>query len=325
MRIAVLDDWQKVARKLADWSPLERLADVRFFHAPFASEDEAARELADFGVILAMRERTPFPPSLVARLPRLKMFGMTGHRARGLDIEGMIARGITVSITEGGERGSETAEHALALMMAAVRQIPQGDASIRAGAFQENLRPGIGLAGRRLGIVGFGRIGKLVAGYGQALGMEVIAWSRSLTPETAGRMGVRSVSREEIFSLPDILSVHVHLTPESAGLITDSDLRRMKPGAILVNTSRSQLIERAALLSAVTEGRITAALDVFDHEPLPADDPFRKAPNTVLTPHLGYCTDEVLQTFYEQTVENALAYLKGAPIRPHALTRAAAS
>jgi phosphoglycerate dehydrogenase-like enzyme len=319
MRIAVIDDWQRVARQLADWSALEERAELVFFHQPFAGEDEAAEALRAFDIILTMRERTPFPRRLVERLPKLKMLGMTGSRAKALDIKAMLARGIAVSYTEGGANGRDTAELTLALMLAAARQVPAGDAAIRSGGFQETLRPGQGLAGRTLGVVGFGRIGKLVAGYATALGMEVIAWSRSLTPERAADVGVTAVGRDALFAAADIVTIHVVLTEETRGLVSAADIDRMRPGAILVNTARAQLVDQAALLKAVEAGRITAALDVFEQEPLPADHPLRSAPNTVLTPHLGYWTHEVVTAHYRQSVENALAFLDGTPMRAHRL------
>lgn len=318
MRIAVLDDWQDIARDLADWSALTERAEVVFFNAPLPGEDAVARSLQDFDIVLTMRERTPFPRRLIGRLPKLKMFGMTGFRARAIDIEGLLERGVTVCYTQGGESGTDTAEHALGLILAAARQIPAGDASIRRGGFTDGVRPGLGLAGRTLGLVGLGRIGTRVAGYAAALEMNVVAWSRNLTPERARAAGARAVSREEVFAMPDFVSLHVYLAPETAGLVTAEDLGRMKPGAMLVNTARAGLVDQAALLAAVLSGRISAALDVYDSEPLAPDDPWRRAPNTVLTPHVGYGVCEVLEVYYRQTVENALAFLDGVPIRTHA-------
>lgn len=315
MRIAVLDDWQDIAEEYADWAPLRERAEVVFFREPFAGEAQAAEALRDFDILLSMRERTAFPPSLVARLPKLKMFGMTGSRAKAIDIAGMIERGVTVCYTQGGESGTETAELTLALIMAAARQITVGDANMRRGRFQHDMRPGLGLAGRTIGLVGIGRIGKLVAGYANALGMTVLAWSRNVTPERASAAGAVAVSRDEVFARPDIVSIHVYLSPETEGLVTAADIGRMRPGALLVNTSRAQLVDQAALHRAVRDGRIVAALDVYASEPPPPDDPLRTAPNTVLTPHLGYCTRDVMRIFYRQTVENTIAFLDGAPIR----------
>ncbi len=313
IRIAVLDDWQQVAQRSADWSPLAGRAEVVFFHHPFPSDEEVVRTLADFDVILAMRERTGFPKAVVDRLPRLKFLNMTGRRARGLDE--LVNKGVVVSITGGGEGGDDTAEHALALMLAAVRRIPEADAAIKSGGFQENVAPGMRLAGKTVGILGFGLIGGGVARYCQALGMEVLAWSRSMTAEKAAAAGVRAASREAVFSDSDIVSLHLVLSPETTGIVGRAELARMRDGAILVNTSRAPLIDEAALLEVLHARRIQAALDVFNEEPLPAGHPLRRAPNTVLTPHLGYGTLDTYQVFYRNSIENTLAFLNGAPIR----------
>ncbi|MFB3817513.1 MAG: D-2-hydroxyacid dehydrogenase family protein [Candidatus Methylomirabilales bacterium] len=314
-RIAVLDDWQRVARRSADWSALMARGEVVFFDAAFGSEDEAARKLAGFPVIMAMRERTAFPASLVRRLPALQMFAMTGRRAGSVDVGAMIARGITVCYTGSADHGEATAELALGLMLAAARHIPAGDASIRAGRFQEGVGLGFTLAGKTLGILGLGRIGTLMAGYGRALRMPVLAWSQNLTAERAGAAGATLVDKEDLLSRSDVVSVHLTLSERTRGLIGARELALMKRGAVLVNTSRGPIVDEAALLLAVQSGRLIAALDVYDREPLPAAHPLRQAPNTVLTPHLGYVTLENLAAFYRQSVENVLAFLDGKPIR----------
>lgn len=312
-RVAVLDDWQNIARRSADWSQLDNRAEVVFFREPMRSADEVVSLLADFDAILAMRERTTFTGEMIARLPRLQFFNMTGRRARGLDE--MVKRGITVSITGGGESGEDTAEHALALMLAAVRRIPEGDASIKSGTFQEGIEPGFRLAGKTLGILGLGLIGTRVAGYAQSLGMEVIAWSRSITPEKAAAAGVEPVDQRELFRRADITSIHLVLSDETRGIVGARELGLMRDGAILVNTSRAPLIDEPALLDALAGRRIQAALDVFTEEPLPRDHPLRSAPNAVLTPHVGYGTREAYELFYRNSIENTLAFLDGAPIR----------
>jgi len=315
MRIAVLDDWQRAARESADWRPLMLRADVEFFEQPFASEDDAARTLEPFDIVLATRERTPFPPSLVARLPRLKMFGLTGARAALIDLAGMIGRGITVCYTEGGPGASSTAELALGLMLAAARHIPEGDAAVRAGRFQQGTQVGHVLAGKTLGLVGLGRIGGKMAAYGRALDMKVIAWSQNLTAETASAAGATRVEKGELFAAADVVSIHLVHSPRTRGIVGAAELGAMKPGAILVNTARAPLVDEQALTEAVLSRRIVAALDVFYKEPLPADHPFTRATNVVLTPHLGYSVDEVYREFYAQCIENALAFLDGHPIR----------
>jgi phosphoglycerate dehydrogenase-like enzyme len=314
-RIAVLDDWQNAARSSADWSPLIARADVRFFAEPFADEDDAAKVLADYDVVLATRERTPFPQSLVTRLPRLKMFGLTGARAALVDIAGMIERGIVVCYTDGGPSVHSTAELALALMLATARRIPQGDTSVRAGTFQRGTPAGFMLYGKTIGLLGLGRIGAQMARYCNALGMRVIAWSQNLTDERASTAGASRVSKDELLAASDVVSLHLVISDRTRGLLGAAELARMKPGAILVNTSRGPLADEAALIGAVQSGRLFAALDVYHREPLRADYPLLRCPNTVLTPHLGYSVLEVYADYYQQSVENALAFLDGKPVR----------
>jgi phosphoglycerate dehydrogenase-like enzyme len=314
-KIAVLDDWQRVARASADWTPLTARAEVIFFEAPFADENDAARRLAEFDIILATRERTPFPPSLVVRLPRLKMFGLTGSRAGLIDIAGMLSRGITVCYTGGGPSGSSTAELALGLMLAAARHIPAGDLAVRAGRFQQGTEAGALLDGKVIGLIGLGRIGSRMAAYCGALGMEVLAWSQNLTAETAHAAGATFIAKEELLARADVVSLHLVLSDRTRGILGAADLARLRPGAIVVNTARAQLVDEAALLDAVQTGRIVAALDVFYREPLPADHPFTRARNVVLTPHLGYGVIEVYREYYRHSVENALAFLDGKPLR----------
>jgi phosphoglycerate dehydrogenase-like enzyme len=289
--------------------------EVVFFDTAFGSEDEAAEQLAGFEVIMAMRERTAFPAALVARLPKLRMFNLTGKRAGSVDVAAMTARGITVCHTGSGDSGEATAELALGLILAAVRRIPAGDAAVRTGGFQESVPPGFMLAGKTLGILGLGRIGTLVAGYGNALRMHVLAWSQNLTADKAKAAGATLVGKDDLLARSDVVTIHLTLSERTRGLVGARELARMKPGAVLVNTSRGPIVDAAALLAAVQSGRLVAALDVYDREPLPARHPLRTAPNTVLTPHLGYVTVENLGAFYRQSVENVLAFLDGQPIR----------
>lgn len=314
-RIAVLDDWQRVARSCANWSALQARAEVVFFDDPFGSESDAAAALADFDAILCTRERTPFPHSLVAKLPRLAMFGLTGNRAGKIDLAGMQRRGILVCTTDGGPGVESTAEMALALMLAAARRIPEGDASTRRGRFQLDTPTGFVLSGKTLGLIGLGRIGARMAAYGNALGMTVLAWSQNLTAERAAEAGARRVDKATLLAASDVVSLHLVLSDRTRGVIRAEDIARMKRGAILVNTSRAPLVEEAAAIAAAREGRIVAALDVYEREPLPADHPLATCPNTVLSPHLGYSTMEVYRVFFAQQVENALAWLDGKPIR----------
>jgi phosphoglycerate dehydrogenase-like enzyme len=314
-RVAVLDDWQRVARQCADWAPLEALADVQFFDTPFASEDAAAEALAGFDILLVTRERTRFPRALIDRLPALRMFGLTGVRAGAIDLAYLQQRGVTVCTTDGGPGVESTAELALALMLAAARRVPEGDASTRRGRFQLDTPTGHVLAGKTLGLLGLGRIGARMARYGRALDMEVIAWSQNLTDERAAEAGARRVGKDELLARADVVSLHLVLSPRSRGVLGAAEIAAMKRGAILVNTSRAPLVDEAALIDAARAGRIVAALDVYEREPLPASHPLLSCPNTVLTPHLGYSVMEVYREFYVQCVENALAWITGRPIR----------
>jgi len=315
-KVAVLDDWQGVARASADWSPLEARADVTIFQDAFADQDDAAAKLADFDIVLSMRERTPLPGSLINRLPKLRMLGMTGARNASLDTPACTARGIVVCNTQGGGYAdSATAELALGLLLAAARGIPRGDANLRGGTFQMGVPVGIGLAGKTMGIMGLGRLGGYMATYCLALRMKVIAWSTNLTEERAYAMGAKLVSKDELMAQSDAISIHLVLSGRSRGLVGAADIAKMKKGAILINTSRGPIIDEAAMLDAVTAGKITAALDVYDKEPLPVDHPLRKAPNTVLTPHMGYGVKETWDGFYPQMIENALAFMDGKPVR----------
>ena len=316
VKVAVLDDWQGVARDNADWAKLQARADVTFFADAFADEDDAVAKLALFDIVLSMRERTPLPASLINRLPNLRMLGMTGARNASLDTAACTARGIPVCNTQGGGYAdSATAELSLGLLLAAARGIPTGDANMRSGKFQQGVPVGIGLAGKTMGIMGLGRLGGYMATYCKALRMDVIAWSTNLTAERAAEVGVKLVSKDELMSRSDAVSIHLVLSPRSRGLVAAADIARMKPGAILINTSRGPIVDAAALLAAVNERRIVAALDVFDREPLPVNDPLRKAPNTVLMPHMGYGVQETWDGFYPQMLENALGFLDGKPVR----------
>ena len=314
--VAVLDDWQGVARDAADWSALAARAELVFFADAFADEDAAAAALARFDVLLTMRERTPMPRSLLERLPRLRMIGITGPKVATLDMAACAARGVTVCATAGApEAAYATAELALGLLLAAARSIPVADAAMRAGGFQAGVPVGISLAGKTLGVIGLGKLGAKFASYGQALGMRVLAWSPNLTPERAAAAGCAFAHKDALLAEADAVSLHMVLSDRSRGLLGEADLARMKPGAILINTSRGPLVDEAALVRAVQDGRIVAALDVFDREPLAPAHPLRRSESTVLTPHLGYGVAETWRVFYAQSAENACAFLDGAPIR----------
>ena len=315
-RVAILDDWQAVARQSADWSALAARAELVFFADPLGSQDETAAALADFDIILTMRERTPFPASLIARLPKLRMIGITGAANASLDMIACAKQGITVCNTGRVSRGAfAAAELALGLLLSAARAIPAADAAMRAGGFQHGVPVGIGLAGKTLGIVGLGRLGARMARYGQALEMNIIAWSQNLTDAQAQEAGATLVSKEALFATSDAISLHMVLSPRSQGIVGADEIGRMKRGAILINTSRGPLIDESALIAAVEAGNILAALDVFDQEPLATNHPLRTAGHTVLTPHIGYATAETWRAWYPQSADNAMAFLDGKPVR----------
>jgi phosphoglycerate dehydrogenase-like enzyme len=314
-RIAVLDDWQGVAPHSADWGPLSQRGEVVFFSKPFADQSDLIGQVRDFEIIIAMRERSPFPKATIDALPSLRMIALTGARTWTMDIAACTARGIPVCHTGGALAGAATAELALGLILAAARHIAMADASMRAQRFQQQLPAGRVLEGKTLGIIGLGKIGSRVARYGQALGMEVLAWSRNLSEEKALEAGARRVDKEVLLAESDVISLHLVLGEHSRGIIGSGELNTMKPDAILVNTSRGPLIDEAALLAHLHAGKLTAALDVFDHEPLPGDHPLRVLPNTVLTPHQGYATREIYSRFYRESIENVLAFLNGEPLR----------
>ena len=317
IKVAVLDDWQDVACGGADWSALASRAELTFFADAFDTIDKAAAALADFDILLTMRERTAFPEGLIRRLPKLRMIGITGAHVANLDLAACSRRGVVVCNTAGGGPGAPyaTAELALGLLISAARAITIADANMRAGGFQRGVPVGMSLAGKTLGIVGLGRLGSRMARYAAALDMKVIAWSPNLTPAKAQEVGARLVGKSELMTESDAVSVHMVLSPRSRGIIGAEDIGRMKEGAIVINTSRGPLIDEVALVAAVKAGRIIAALDVYDKEPLPPDHPLRASGNTVLTPHLGYGVEETWRDFYPRSIENALAFLDGAPIR----------
>jgi phosphoglycerate dehydrogenase-like enzyme len=317
VKIAVLDDWQDVARKSADWSTLAARAELAFFADAFGTEDQAATALADFDILLTMRERTAFPATLLRRLPKLQMISITGAAVAALDVAACARQGIVVCNTAGGAYAAPyaTAELALGLLIAAARSIPAADASMRAGGFQRGVPVGMGLAGKTFGIVGLGRLGTRMARYALALEMNVIAWSPNLTEDRARQGGARLVGKSDLMAASDAISIHMVLSPRSRGIIGAEDIGRMKPGAILINTSRGPMIDEAALVAAVKAGKIVAALDVFDKEPLPENHPLRALTHSVLTPHLGYGVAETWADFYPRSIENALAFLDEKPIR----------
>lgn len=314
-RIVVLDDWQAYAEHATDWSAVRAHADLVFLRDHHATPEALAKAIGPAAAIVAMRERSVISPALLDLLPTLKLVSYTGPRNASVDVPACTERGILVCNTAAGRSGHATAELALGLLLACARQIPKGDAETRAGRFQANVPPGIELAGRTLGILGLGRIGGTMARYGRALGMNVIAWSQNLTEERATEAGATRVDKQTLLATSDAISLHLVLSPRSRGIIGPADIAALKPGCILINTSRGPLIDQPALLAALHAGKVKAGLDVYDTEPLPADHPILAAPNTTLAPHLGYATSENLADFYAASAENLAAWLTGHPIR----------
>ena len=312
MKIAVLDDYSNVARTITDWSAVDAIGTVTVFNDPFDGEEAAAKALESFDVIVGMRERTPFPASLIKRLPNLKLLITTGMRNLAFDLDAAKAQGITVSGTV--SVGYAAAEQTWALILGLAKRIAIEDADMRKGGWQSGLP--VDLNGRRLGVIGLGKLGAQVAGVGKLFGMDVVAWSQNLTEERCAEVGVQKVSFEELLETSDFATIHLILSDRSRGLIGEREISRMKKSAYLINTSRGPIVDEAALISALQNNTIAgAAVDVYDVEPLPVDHTFRKLPNALLAPHLGYVTRENYATLYTQAVENILAYTIGEPRR----------
>jgi D-3-phosphoglycerate dehydrogenase len=315
MTIAVLDDYLHLSQKSADWSKLPAGTQITVFDRPLAVPDEAAEVLQPFDVVSHIRERMPMPRSLIERLPNLKMIAITGMYHRTLDVAAAHERGIVVSHTRmRGTANKSTFELAWGLVFSLARHIPYESNAMKSGGWQHTV--GFTLNGRTIGLVGLGRQGRNMVPVAKALGMEVIAWSPNLTQEIAGEFGVTRVDKDELFKRSDVVSLHMVLADATRNIVGARELSLMKPTAILVNTSRGPLVEEQALLDALRGKRIAGAgLDVYHREPLPDDDPIRKLDNVVLTPHLGYATEEFFRIAYEDTVENIAAFAAGNPIR----------
>lgn len=311
-KIAVLDDYQHVAMQLGDWKSLPSGCEVTVFNDHLADEAAVAGRLRDFDVICAMRERTPFPRSLLTKLPKLKLLVTTGARNASFDMAAATELGIVVSGTGGSAAG--TAELTFGLMLSLLRQIPQEDTATHSGLWQTTL--GVELEGKTLGVIGLGRLGSRVATVAHAFGMHIIAWSQNLTKERATEFGAKLVSKDELLSTADVITIHLVLSDRTRALIGARELALMKPTAYLINTSRGPIVQEAPLVEALEQKKLAgAALDVYDVEPLPAGHPYLQAPNLLLTPHLGYVTREGYKPFFEQTVEDVKSYLVGEPLR----------
>jgi len=311
-RVALLDDYQGVAVRMADWKSLPAGTDVVAFPDHLADEGALAARLADFDIVMAMRERTPFTRSLLERLPKLRLLITAGMRNASIDMKAAAERGVVVCGTSG--LPYPTAELAWGLILGLMRRIPAEDRATREGRWQTSL--GLGLNGKTLGVLGLGTLGSRVARVGRAFEMTVLAWSQNLTAARAEEVGATLVSKEDLLARSDIVSIHLVLGERTRGLLGARELGLMKRTAYLVNTSRGPIVDEAALVRALREGTIAGAgLDVFDPEPLPADHPFRSLPNIVVTPHLGYVTEETYRVFYGHALEDVQAFLRGAPVR----------
>lgn len=314
-RIAILDDWQGIAAAAVDWSAVRAGAELVFFRDHLGGPDAVVAALQGFDAVVAMRERTRLSGDVIARLPDLKLLSFTGARNAAVVMAACTAQGVVVCNTTTTRTSHGTAELTLGLILASLRHIAVGDAEMRAGRFQGHVPLGGEVAGRTLGLVGLGNIGSRVARYALAMEMEVIAWSQNLTAERAAAVGVTRVEKAELFARADVASVHLVLSERTRGIVGPAEIAAMKQGALLVNTSRGGHVDTDALVAALEQGRVRAAIDVYDEEPLPAGHALRRAPGTLLTPHLGYVTEENMPALYRSTAENLLAWLAGTPVR----------
>lgn len=317
-RVAILDDYAGVALELADWSEVQRRAEITVFDRHL-SEAEAAEVLRPFDVICTVRERMALPRTLIERLPNLKLITIVGRSLPNLDMAAATERQVLVAHSDFthprfGRVRDATPEFTWGLMIATVRNLADEHGRMREGGWQSSI--GMTLHGKTLGLLGLGRIGKRMAEYAHVFGMEVVAWSQNLTDETASAAGVRRVEKAELFESSDVVSIHVVLSDRTRGLVGESELALMRPHAYLINTSRGPIVDEAALIAALQTGRIAGAgIDVFDVEPPEPDHPLRRLPNVTLSPHLGYVTRETLAAFYSDSIEAVVAWLDGAPIR----------
>jgi phosphoglycerate dehydrogenase-like enzyme len=315
--VAVLDDYQGVALRMADWSVLHERAEVTVFRDHLSESAAVVTRLLPFDVVCVMRERTPLTGAILEQLPNLKLIASTGARNASIDLAAARARGIVVCGTgfnPAHPNSNGTAELTWALILAMVRHVPTEAALVRHGGWQTSI--GADLEGKTLGVVGLGRIGGSVAKIAGAFGMKVTAWSQNLTHGAARQHGARLVGKDELFREADIVTIHLMLSDRTRGIIGARDIRMMKPSAYLVNTSRGPLVDEGALIDALRQRKIAgAALDVYDTEPLPPDHPFRSLDNVLATPHIGFVTQDTYETFYGQTVEIIVAWLDGKPVR----------
>ena len=316
VKVAVLDDYQGVALEMADWSTVPEGTQVSVFRDHLTSADALVERLRDFEIVAIMRERTPFDRELMERLPNLQLIVTTGRRNASVDLDAATNLGILVCGTGGGTNvgSSNVTELAWGLILALLRHIPREDAAIRQGHWQTTI--GTTVRGKVLGLLGLGRLGSHMAKIGTAFGMSVIAWSQNLTAERAIQFGATLVTKDELFSNSDILSIHLLLSDRTRGLVGSRELSLMKTTACLINTSRGPIVDETALIQALQTRAIAGAgLDVFDQEPLPSEHPFKRLDNIVMTPHLGFVTKETYQAFYAETIEDIASYLVSQPVR----------
>ena len=313
VRAAILDDYQNVAMGFADWSPIAKDVEIKVFNKPFGSQDEAIKALQGFAVVVGMRERTPFPRKVVEALPDLKLLITTGARNNSFDIKACAERGITVCGT--GAAGSPTTGIAFGLMLELTRRIGFENARLKAGApWQTTI--GRDLEGLTLGVLGLGKLGQRSAAVGKAFGMTTIAWSQNLTEEKAKAAGADYVSKDDLFRNADFVTIHLVLSDRSRGLVGAKELGLMKKSAYLINTSRGPIVDEKGLIAMLQSKSIAGAgLDVFDIEPLPLDHPFRKMDNVVITPHLGYVSEQNYRKYFPDIVEDIRAWLDGKSVR----------
>jgi len=311
---AILDDYQHVALSFADWSPLKERVEMQVLSEHIADETELAAAIIDAEIVIIMRERTPFSASLLARLPNLKLLITSGMRNASIDMAAAKSRGVTVCGT--GSGGSAPVEMTWALILGLARHlVEENNALCHNGPWQNTV--GFGLSGKRLGLIGLGKIGQKMAVIAQAFGMHVVAWSQNLTAERAAECGVDfAASKEALLATSDVVSIHLVLSERTRGLLDAADLALMKPSGLLINTSRAAIVDQSALIAALKACKIGGAgLDVFDVEPLPANHPLRTLPNVLATPHLGYVADSNYQTYFTEAVDDIEAFLAGEPVR----------
>jgi len=313
LRCAILDDYQNVALKMADWSNVTGDVEIKVFDKHLGAADKVIAALKGYAIVCAMRERTAFPRTVIEALPDLKLLITTGMRNASIDVEAARARGVVVCGTPGF--GNATAAIATGLMLELARHIGYESAHLKAGApWQTTI--GLDLEGLTLGLLGLGRLGARMADIGRAFKMNIIAWSQNLTPEKCNEVGVEYVNRDDLFRRADFLSIHTQLSPRTRGLIGASELGLMKTSAYLINTSRGPIVDEGALIAALRKKQIAGAgLDVFDIEPLPIDHPFRKLDNVVITPHLGYVAEQNYRAYFAGMAEDIRAFLDGKPVR----------